>query len=109
MSDIINSASKKASDDKTQEIQRATPPNIPGGQKMGPNIIEDDREYAAHQLREIIRKKGKKDNRPENSNVVRDKTYNGPLGRVAHRYPTRNVIQQIHRHPTEETNAPQAS
>ena len=41
--------------------------------------------------------------------MVRDKTYNPPLGPVTHRYPTRNVIQQIHRHPTEGTNAPQAS
>ena len=47
MSDIINSAAKKASDDKTQERQRVTPPNIPGGQRVGPNIIEDDRENAA--------------------------------------------------------------
>ena len=43
MSDIINSAAKKASDEKTQEIQRVTPPNIPGGQRVVPNIIEDDR------------------------------------------------------------------
>ena len=44
MSGIINSAAKKASDDKTQERQRVTPPKIPGGQRVEPNIIEDDRE-----------------------------------------------------------------
>ena len=27
--------------------------------------------------------------------MVRDKTYNRPLGRATHRYPTRNVIQQV--------------
>ena len=41
--------------------------------------------------------------------MVQDKTYNRPLVRVTHRYPTRNIIQQIHRQTTEETNAPQAS
>ena len=43
ISDIINSAAKKYSDDKTQERQRVTPPKIPGGKRVGPNIIEDDR------------------------------------------------------------------
>ena len=27
--------------------------------------------------------------------MVRDKTYKRPLGRATHRYPTRNVIQQV--------------
>ena len=76
---------------------------------MGPNIIEDDREDAAQQLSKKIREKGKRYNRPENSNVVRDKTYNQPLGRATHRYPIRDVIQQVNRNPTQETNAPQAS
>ena len=67
MSDIINSAAKKASYYKTQTRQRVTPPNIP---RVGPNIIEDDREDAAQQLSERIREKVKRDNRPENSNVV---------------------------------------
>ena len=53
-----------------------TPPNIPGGQRVGSNIIEDDREDSAQQLSDIIREKLKRDDRPENSNVVRDKTYN---------------------------------
>ena len=109
MSDIINSAAKTALDDKTQERQRATPPDIPGGQRVGPNIIEDDREDAAQQLIEKIREKRKRDDRPENSNVVRDKTYNRPLGRATHRYPTRNVIQQVHKQPTEETRAPETA
>ena len=76
---------------------------------MGPNIIEDDKEDAAQQLSKKIREKGKRDNRPENSNVVRDETYNRPLSWETHIYHTRNVIQQVHRNPTEETNAPQAS
>ena len=29
--------------------------------------------------------------------MVRDKTYNKPLGRATHRYPTRNIIQQVER------------
>ena len=44
MSDIINSAARKASDRKSQESTRVTPPNIPGGQRVGPNIIEYDSE-----------------------------------------------------------------
>ena len=68
---------------------------------MGPNIIEYDREDAAQKLRKKIREKGKRDKLPENSNVVQDKTYNRPLGWATHRYPTRNVIQQVHRNPTE--------
>ena len=47
MSELINSAAKKASDAKAQERQRVTPPSIPGGQRVGPNIIEEDREDAA--------------------------------------------------------------
>ena len=74
-----------------------------------PNIIEDDREDSVQQLRERIREIGKRNNRPKNPNVVRDKTSNQPLGRATHRYPTRNVIQQVHKHPTEETRAPQAA
>ena len=59
MSDIINSAAKKALDSKTQESQRVTPPNIPGGQRVGPNIIEDDSEDTSHQLIHKIKEKGK--------------------------------------------------
>ena len=103
MSDIINSAAKRASDSKTQERQRVTPPNIPGGQRLGPNIIEDDSEDAVQQLRDKIREKGKIDNSPENPNVERYKTYNRPLGRATHRYPTSNVIQKVHRNPIKET------
>ena len=109
MSDIIISAAKKASDRKMQERQRVTPPNIPRGQRVGSNIIEDESEYTAQQLSDIIREKGKRDNLPENSNVEREKTYNRPLGQATHRYPTRNVIQQVHRNPIEETIAAQAS
>ena len=57
MSDLINSAAKKASDAKTQEIQRMTPPSIPGVHRVGPNIIEDDREVAAQKLIDAVREK----------------------------------------------------
>ena len=95
MSDIINSAEKKASDSKSQESKRVTPPNIPGGQRVGPNIIEDDSETTTQQLRDKIKVKNKRDNCPENFNVIRDKTYKQPLVRATYRYPTRNIIQQV--------------
>ena len=41
--------------------------------------------------------------------MVQDKTYNRPRGRATNRYPTRNVIQQAYKHPTEENRAPQES
>ena len=72
-----------------------TPPNISGGQKLGPNIIEDDSETTTKQLREKIKIKYKRDNCPEKFNVIRDKTYNRPLVRETHRYPTWNIIQQV--------------
>ena len=74
MSDIINSAAKKASNRKSQESQRVTPPNIPGGQRVGPNIIEDDSETTTQKLRNKIKRKHKRDNCPENCNVIRDRT-----------------------------------
>ena len=42
-----------------------------------------------------IKGKDKRDNRPENFNVIRDKTYNRPLVRATHRYTTWNIIQQV--------------
>ena len=48
--DIINSAVKKSSYDKTQERQRVALPDIPEVQRVGPNIIEDDREDTTQQL-----------------------------------------------------------
>ena len=81
MSDIINSAAKKASDSKSQESKRVTPPNIPGGQRVEPNIIEDDGETTTKQLRSKIKGKDKRDNCPENFSVIRDKTYNRPWSR----------------------------
>ena len=95
MSDIINSAVKKASDRKSQESKRVTPPNIPGEQRVGPNRIEDDSETTTQQLRDKMKEKGKRDNCPENFNMIRDKTYNRPLVRETHRYLTRNIIQQV--------------
>ena len=52
-----------------------------------------------------MKEKGKRDNRPENFNVERDKTYNQPLGRATHRYPTRNIIQQVHKQQIKEERA----
>ena len=51
MSDIINSAAKKASDSKLQESKRVNPPNIPGGQRVGQNLIEDYSETTTQKLR----------------------------------------------------------
>ena len=62
---------------------------------MGPNFIENSTEDAEQQLSDILNKKATRDNRPENSNVVRDKTYNRPDGRATHRYPSRNIVQQL--------------
>ena len=95
MSDIINSAAKKASDIKSQESKSVAPPNIPGGQRVGPNIIEDDSETTTQNLRNKIKRRHKRDNCPENFNVIRYQTYNRPLVRATHIYPTRNIIQQL--------------
>ena len=76
MLDIINLAAKKASDSKSQESKRVTPPDIPGEQSVGPNTIEDDSENKTQNLRNEIKIKNKGDNCPENFNVIRDKTYN---------------------------------
>ena len=72
---------------------------------MGPNIIEDDSETTIQQLRDKMKEKVKRDNRLENFNVERDKTYNRPLGRATHRYPTRNIIQQVHKQQIIEERA----
>ena len=53
-----------------------TQQNISGEQRVGPNIIEDDSETTTQNLRNEIKRKKKRDNCPENSNVIRDKTYN---------------------------------
>ena len=37
--------------------------------------------------------------------MERDRTYNRPLGRATHRYPARNIIQQVHRKPIKEERA----
>ena len=95
MSDIINYAAKKVSYSKSQETKKVTPPNILGGQRVGSKIIGDDSETTTQKLRDKMKEKGKRDNRPENFNVERDKTYNRPLGRETHRYPTQNIIQLV--------------
>ena len=43
----------------------------------------------------MIQNKDRKDARKENSNFLRDKTFNQPVERHAHRYPTRNLIQPL--------------
>ena len=58
---------------------------------MGPHVIEDD----TPDLTDIIQNKGRKDACTENLNVVRDRTFNQPVERHAHRYPTRNLIQPV--------------
>ena len=60
MSDIINSAAKKATFSKSEESKRVTPSNITGGQRVGPNIIEDDSETTTQQLRDKMKEKRKK-------------------------------------------------
>ena len=57
MSDIINSAAKKASGSMSQESKRVNQPKISGGQRVGPNIIEDDSETTTQQLREKMKEK----------------------------------------------------
>ena len=37
--------------------------------------------------------------------MERDKTYNQPPGRAMHRYPTRNIIQQVHKQQIKEERA----
>ena len=62
---------------------------------MGTNKIEDTSETTTQQLRYKIKGKDKRDNFPENFNVVRDQTYIRPLVKETHGYPTRNIIQQV--------------
>ena len=68
-----------------------TPHNLPGRQRVGPHVIEDD----TPELTDMIQNKGRKDARTENSNVVQDRTFNQPVERHAHRYPTRDLIQPV--------------
>ena len=72
---------------------------------MGPNIIEDNSKTTTQQLRDKIKGKDKRYNRPENFNVERDKTYTRPLGRARHRYLTRNIIQQVQKQQIIEERA----
>ena len=76
ISDMVNSATKKASDVKTGGKQRETPPGLPGRQRVGPHIIEDYTPELTDHVEDIIKKKGRKDARTENVNVVRDRTFN---------------------------------
>ena len=46
LSDLVNSAAKKASEAKIKERQRVAPPHIPGGQRVEPNVIGDDTKNA---------------------------------------------------------------
>ena len=95
LSDLANSATKKMSDAKIKVRQRVARPNNSGGQGLRPNVIENETENVEQQLKKIISKNAAKDNKSENSNVVRDKTYNRPVERANHQYPTRNLVQQV--------------
>ena len=57
-------------------------------------IIEDDSETTTQQIRDKIKGKDKIDNRPENFNMIRYKTFNRPLIRAPHIYTTWNIIQK---------------
>ena len=92
---MVNSATKKAADAKTKEKQRVTPHNLPGRPRVGPHVIEDDTPELTDQVADMIQNKGRKDANTENSNVVQDRTFNRPVERHTHRYPTRNLIQPV--------------
>ena len=66
ISDMVNSATKKAADAKTKEKQRVTPHNLPGRPRVGPHAIEDDTPELTDQVAEMIQNKGRKDARTEN-------------------------------------------
>ena len=70
ISDMVNYATKKADDAKTGEKQRVTPPDLPGRQRVGPHVIEDDTPELTDQVEDMIQNKGRKDARTENANVV---------------------------------------
>ena len=72
------------SDAKIKVRQRVARPNNSGGQGLRPNVIENETENVEQQLKKIISKNAAKDNKSENSNVVRDKTYNMPMERANH-------------------------
>ena len=73
---MVNSAIKKAADAKTGEKQRVNPPGLPGRQRVGPHVIEDDTPELTDHVEDMIQNKGRKDARIENANVVQDKTFN---------------------------------
>ena len=65
-SDMVTSATKKSADAKTKEKQRVTPHNLPGRQRVGPHVIEDDTPELTDQVADMIQNKGRKDARTEN-------------------------------------------
>ena len=100
ISDIVNSATtkaiaakKEAAAAKMREKQRVTPQDIPGEQRVGPHIIEDEPPDELDQVQKRIEESAKSAKRPKN--VVRDTTFNQPVGRAGHIYPTRNFIQPV--------------
>ena len=70
ISDMVNSATRKAADAKTREKQRVTPPDLPGRQRVGPHVIEDNTPELTDHVEDMIKNKGRKDARKENANVV---------------------------------------
>ena len=86
-------AKKEAAAAKLRERQRVTPQETPGRQRVGPHIIENDEPDEVDQVQKRVEESNKNANRPRN--IVRDTTFNKPVGRVNHRYPTRNIIQPV--------------
>ena len=100
ISDIVNSATakaiaakKEAAEAKTREKQRVTPHNLPGRQRVGPYLIEDDTPDMEKQVQDRVDESVRNAGRPKN--MVRNRTYNKPIGRTNHRYPTQNLIQPV--------------
>ena len=67
--DMVNSATKQAIDANTQEKHRVTPQNLPGRQRVGPHVIEDDTTEITNQVQDIIQNKDKGAVRISNTEV----------------------------------------
>ena len=100
IADIVNSATtkeiaakKEAAAAKTREKQRVTTQDIPGKQRVGPHSIKDDTPDVMEQVRKRVEESAKNASRPKN--VVRNTTFNKPIGKTSHQYPTRNLIQPV--------------
>ena len=63
ISDMVNSATKKAADAKSRGKKRVTSPDLPVRQRVGPHIIEDDTPELTDHVEDMIQNKGRKDAR----------------------------------------------